>query len=305
MFILAPINCHWWMCCFWLIARTNAHEEPWVFVPVSYLDFLDKMPLYWFIIACVWCGVYALWWVYLLVNNFCLQFFLYVYDNKESYNYFITTGRALPGSAGGWSIRAKKSESTSSTPLGLCFLTIQGPKPWGHSVRGTDVFHVSKWFQMISQCVKGSRRCLEVFTPCLTLFLHLGTPVAWSFVSGDNLFSTLKLSRTFFNPDLRHLRHSLDPDCLPVPETLWSSSYPKPLPAIPNTTMCSFHPSTSPDTSKGCSKTSASSKGNSEISSDSTPCSNYRVKIGTVGIKNLEYLANRNSSVTVRTPIHW
>ena len=30
-------------------------------------------------------------------------------------------------------------------------------------------------------------------------------------------------------------------------------------------------------------------------------CSNYRVEIGTVGIKNLEDLANRNSSVTVRT----
>ena len=30
-------------------------------------------------------------------------------------------------------------------------------------------------------------------------------------------------------------------------------------------------------------------------------CSNYRVKIGAVGIKNLEDLTNRNSSVTVRT----
>ena len=34
-------------------------------------------------------------------------------------------------------------------------------------------------------------------------------------------------------------------------------------------------------------------------------CSNYRVEIGTVGIKNLEDLANRNSSVTVRTLIYW
>ena len=33
-------------------------------------------------------------------------------------------------------------------------------------------------------------------------------------------------------------------------------------------------------------------------------CSNYRVKIGAVGIKNLEDLANRNSSVTVRTLIY-
>ena len=36
-----------------------------------------------------------------------------------------------------------------------------------------------------------------------------------------------------------------------------------------------------------------------------TFCSNYRVEIGTVGIKNLEDLANRNSSVTVRTLIYW
>ena len=34
-------------------------------------------------------------------------------------------------------------------------------------------------------------------------------------------------------------------------------------------------------------------------------CSNYRVEIGAVGIKNLEDLANRNSSVTVRTLIYW
>ena len=33
-------------------------------------------------------------------------------------------------------------------------------------------------------------------------------------------------------------------------------------------------------------------------------CSNYRVKIDTVEIKNLEDFANRNSSVTVRTLIH-
>ena len=33
-------------------------------------------------------------------------------------------------------------------------------------------------------------------------------------------------------------------------------------------------------------------------------CSNYRVEIGAVGIKNLEDLANRNSSVTVRTLIY-
>ena len=45
----------------------------------------------------------------------------------------------------------------------------------------------------------------------------------------------------------------------------------------------------------------------SEFSSNllTTFCSNYRVGIGAVGIKNLEDLANRNSSVTVRTLIYW
>ena len=33
-------------------------------------------------------------------------------------------------------------------------------------------------------------------------------------------------------------------------------------------------------------------------------CSNYRVEIDTVGIKNLKDLTNRNSSVTVRTLIY-
>ena len=91
-------------------------------------------------------------------------------------------------------------------------------------------------------------------------------------MSGDNLFSALKSSWSFSNSNLGHLWHSLDSDCLPVLETLWSSSYSESLPAIPNTTMCSFHPSTSPDiSSKACSKTSTSFEGNSEISSDSAP----------------------------------
>ena len=34
---------------------------------------------------------------------------------------------------------------------------------------------------IISWWSEGLRRWLEVFTPCLTLFSHLGTPVAWSF----------------------------------------------------------------------------------------------------------------------------
>ena len=91
-------------------------------------------------------------------------------------------------------------------------------------------------------------------------------------MSGDNLFSSPKASQSFSNSNLRHLQHSLDSDCLPVPETLWSTSYSEPLPAIPNTITHSFHPSTSPYTSsKGCSKTSASSEGHSETSSNSTP----------------------------------
>ena len=91
-------------------------------------------------------------------------------------------------------------------------------------------------------------------------------------MSGDNLFSALKPSWSFSNSNLGHLQHPLDSNHIPVPEMLQSSSYSEPLPAIPITTTCSFHPSTSPNTSSmGCSETSASSKGNSETSSDSAP----------------------------------
>ena len=91
-------------------------------------------------------------------------------------------------------------------------------------------------------------------------------------LSGDDMFSAPKASRSSFNSDLGHLRNSSDSDCLPVPETLWSTSYSKPLPAVPNTTKCSFHSDPLPNTpSKGCSKASTSSEGNSETSSDSTP----------------------------------
>ena len=91
-------------------------------------------------------------------------------------------------------------------------------------------------------------------------------------VSGDDLFSAPKASQSFSNSNLRHLQHSLDSNHLPVPEMLQSTSYSKPLLAVSNTTTCSFHPKASPDTpSKGCSKTSASSKGNLETSSNSTP----------------------------------
>ena len=92
------------------------------------------------------------------------------------------------------------------------------------------------------------------------------------FLSGDNLFSAPKLSWSFANSNLRHLWHSLDSDCLPVPEMLRSTSYSKPLPTVPNATTCSFHSNPLPNTpSNSCSETSASSEGNPETSLDSTP----------------------------------
>ena len=91
-------------------------------------------------------------------------------------------------------------------------------------------------------------------------------------LSGDNLFSAPKTSQSFSNSDLRHLRHSLDSNRLQVPETLWSTSYSKPLPAVPNTTVRSLHSDPSSDTpSKAYSETSASSKGSLETSLDSIP----------------------------------
>ena len=65
---------------------------------------------------------------------------------------------------------------------------------------------------------------------------------------------------------------SSDSDHLRVPETLRSTSYSEPLPAVPNNTACSFHSDPSPDIlSDGFSETSASSEGNLETSSDSAP----------------------------------
>ena len=91
-------------------------------------------------------------------------------------------------------------------------------------------------------------------------------------MSGDDLFSTPKTSQSLSNSNLRHLWHSSDSDRLQVPETLQSTSYSEPLPAVPNATTCSFHSDPSPNTpSKGCSETSTSSEGNSETSSDSAP----------------------------------
>ena len=90
-------------------------------------------------------------------------------------------------------------------------------------------------------------------------------------MSGDDLFSVPKTSWSPSNSNLGYLQHSLDSDHLRVLETLRSTSYSKPLPAVPNTTARSFHSDPSPDIpSDGCSKTSTSSKGNPETSSDST-----------------------------------
>ena len=112
---------------------------------------------------------------------------------------------------------------------------------------------------------------LKNFSNCST-----SCPLSWHEVdwmlSGDDLFSALKTSQSLSNSNLGHLRHSLDSDHLWVPETLRSTSYSEPLPAVPNTTAHSFHPNPSPNTpSDGCSETSTSSEGNLETSSDSTP----------------------------------
>ena len=93
----------------------------------------------------------------------------------------------------------------------------------------------------------------------------------WS-LSGDDLFSALKTSRSFSNSDLRHLRHSSDSDRLRVPETLQSTSHSKPFPTVPNTTVHSLHSNPSSNTpSEDCSETSTSSEGSSETSLDSVP----------------------------------
>ena len=113
---------------------------------------------------------------------------------------------------------------------------------------------------------------VSTFFHSLSKLLDMKLHFTSSYLSGDNLFSAPKASQSFSNSNLRHLQHPLGSDHLQVPETLWSTSYSKPLPAVPNTTACSFHPNTSPNTpSKGCSKTSTSSKGNLETSSNSTP----------------------------------
>ena len=91
-------------------------------------------------------------------------------------------------------------------------------------------------------------------------------------LSGDDLFSAPKTSRSFSNSDLGHLWHSSDSNRLQVPETLWSTSHSKPFPTVLNTTACSLHSNPSSDTpSEDYSKTSTSSKGSLETSLDSVP----------------------------------
>ena len=71
-------------------------------------------------------------------------------------------------------------------------------------------------------------------------------------MSGDDLFSAPKLSQSSANSNLRHLWHFSDSNHLPVLETLQRTSYSEPLPAVPNTTMCSFHSNPSPNTPSEC-----------------------------------------------------
>ena len=89
-------------------------------------------------------------------------------------------------------------------------------------------------------------------------------------MSGDDLFSTPKTSQSPSNSDLRHLWHSLDSDCLQVLETLQSTSYSDPHPAVPNAPARSSHSDPLTDIpSDGHSEPSASSEGNPETSSES------------------------------------
>ena len=90
-------------------------------------------------------------------------------------------------------------------------------------------------------------------------------------MSGDDLFSALKTSQSFSNSDLGHLQHSSDSDCLRVPETLQSTSYSEPLPAVPNTTECSLHSNPSSNTPSEDYSETSTSEGSSETSLDSIP----------------------------------
>ena len=119
------------------------------------------------------------------------------------------------------------------------------------------------------RCIQNQRQQLRV---CNLFHAHCIWQPLFPCLSGDNLFSTPKTSRSFSNSDLGHLQHSLDSDHLWVPETLWSTSYSEPLPAVPNTTAHSLHSDPSSNTpSEDYSETSTSSEGSLETSSDSVP----------------------------------
>ena len=107
---------------------------------------------------------------------------------------------------------------------------------------------------------------LIIYLIVFVVHFHFGKVIVGEpSVSGDDLFSALKTSRSFSNSNLGHLWHSSDSDRLQVPETLWSTSYSEPLPAVPNTTARSLHSDPSSDTpSKDYYETSTSSEGSSE-----------------------------------------
>ena len=137
---------------------------------------------------------------------------------------------------------------------------------------------------VIARAIKGREHTPEEHTPEEHTILshalkhkkaqaHASRPAPFVIpLSGDNLFSTPKTSQSFANSNLRHLQHSSDSDCFQVPETLWSTSYSEPLPAVPNTTAHSLHSDPSSNTpSEDYSETSTSSEGSLETSSDSVP----------------------------------
>ena len=133
---------------------------------------------------------------------------------------------------------------------------------------------ISAYTTLLSGCVRNG--CPFEWTPLLKKCFESIKTLAYKArilkLSGDSLFSAPKLSQSSANSNLGHFRHFSDSDHLPVPETLQRTSYSEPLPAAPNATTCSSHSNPSPDTpSEGCSKSSTSSKGNLETSSDSAP----------------------------------
>ena len=71
--------------------------------------------------------------------------------------------------------------------------------------------------------------CMLVYLDNILIYSDSEEEHIWH-VSRDDLFSTLKASWSFSNSNLGHLWNSLDSNCLPVLETLQSTSYSEPLP---------------------------------------------------------------------------